>query len=401
MFSCSMRLLYPSVGQCRQLDSSRRSALSLSAALGLFALLLLAACSDSTAPPPPKDIQSLVVISGAGQTAVVGAMFPSPIVVRVTDSLGHPSVGTVGISALAGQLTAPNSRVNVTVVTDARGTASFTMGAGGDAGSQDLSITVTGSNAPPNNMGGHVAWTQIVENATPGPFDHLDTLYPVQPFLFGESIDLVPVLKPVDSYGNATTLPTGGVLTVTPGQVVADTVIPPSSEYEGKLTIGLVAGAHSYADTISRFVSLRPAAAVSYKCIADASGPVTDFGASLDSAVVSGIVNGVYPKDALNYIIGQKSGIPEVPGIQMHFQGVIVRYRHDAVVDSMNVRQSDNFLQSVLEQRPDTLVLPLASNRPAGSQYAVLISANPRRYVGGSWCGPAWPIRTPVVLQQN
>jgi|GEM_PF-5835336 len=82
----------------------------------------------------------------------------------------------------------------------------------------------------------------------------------------------------------------------------------------------------------------------------------------------------------------------------MHIEGVIVRYRHDAIVDTMKVAQSDNFLQSVLEQRPDTLVLPLASTQPVVSQYAVLVSSKPRRYVGGRWCASAWPIRTPVVL---
>ncbi|MBI4543760.1 MAG: Ig-like domain-containing protein, partial [Gemmatimonadetes bacterium] len=99
---------------------------------------LLLACGDGTGPPPPASIQ---VVSGTGQTAVVGSRLPNTLIVKVLDAGGRALSGvTVEWSVVAG-----GGTVSATAArTDATGQAQAQWTLGTAAGEQRVQAAVSG-----------------------------------------------------------------------------------------------------------------------------------------------------------------------------------------------------------------------------------------------------------------
>lgn len=118
----------------------------------LSAVLVLASCSEPSAPRTPTSIR---VVSGTGQSAVVTAALPEPVVVEVRDNSDRPVSGVVvtwSISAGGGSLSATTSS------TDGSGRAQVLWTLGTGAGVNRLNATVQG-----------VAPTQVTAQAEAGP----------------------------------------------------------------------------------------------------------------------------------------------------------------------------------------------------------------------------------------
>ena len=120
---------------------------SFPAFLSTVAVLAFAgACGGGDSLVLPNDglAHDIAVVTGANQTAPVGAPLPDSIVVRVTDSRGRPVAGqSVAFAAAGGGSVAPD-----TVTTNADGRASVRWTLGTTAGTQQLSATVVGAPTP-------------------------------------------------------------------------------------------------------------------------------------------------------------------------------------------------------------------------------------------------------------
>lgn len=102
-----------------------------------------AACGgDST--DPLSEPKTVALVSGGAQTAIVGAAFPQPLVVTVTNGRGEPAAGApVRFEVASGSATVNPSSTNA----DATGTARTTVTAGVSPG--PISITVRSKDAAP------------------------------------------------------------------------------------------------------------------------------------------------------------------------------------------------------------------------------------------------------------
>jgi hypothetical protein len=107
--------------------------------LHIFASLALLSCGgESTGPPVPSDIR---LVSGEGQTALVGSALPAPVVVQVVTS-GGEALAEVQVRF---RVTAGGGTVNPgSAYTDRLGAASVIWALGGRAGEQTLEVTVAG-----------------------------------------------------------------------------------------------------------------------------------------------------------------------------------------------------------------------------------------------------------------
>jgi len=114
----------------------RFDALDGAIACSLVLLFVVACSSDSTSPAPVAT--SIVVASGAAQTATVGSSLATPVVTKVTDQSGNPIVGIVVTftpSAVSGSVSTNQ------VTTDLNGSASVTWTLGTVAGTDSMMVT--------------------------------------------------------------------------------------------------------------------------------------------------------------------------------------------------------------------------------------------------------------------
>ena len=113
----------------------------------LVPALLLAGCTSE--PTTGPRIVSLALVSGLGQSGLVGANLAQPLVVRAQDQGGNPVSGAVvSWSVLAGEGTATPSQT----VTGPDGLASTTFRLGAAAGSTACvppSVRPARSSSPP------------------------------------------------------------------------------------------------------------------------------------------------------------------------------------------------------------------------------------------------------------
>ena len=92
----------------------------------------------------PRAAAQVIVVSGSGQSAVVGAQLPQALVARVVDALGGTVPGatvTFSVTSGGGSIESP------TVVSDANGQASTSWRLGAAAGTQTVSASVSGATA--------------------------------------------------------------------------------------------------------------------------------------------------------------------------------------------------------------------------------------------------------------
>jgi uncharacterized protein YjdB len=102
--------------------------------------------SGGTAVTVVGAAASLSLVSGGNQSAAVGSQLPSPVVVRVADSLGSGVSGrpvTFAVATGGGSVGTPSA------TTDAAGLASSTWTLGSTAGAQTLTVTATGLTGSP------------------------------------------------------------------------------------------------------------------------------------------------------------------------------------------------------------------------------------------------------------
>lgn len=112
----------------------------LLAGLALFA----AACGDGTGPLNPGigSPASVLIVSGDGQTGLVGTALSVPLKVKVTNNGGAAITGaTVAFTVTSGT----GSVTPKSAVTDASGTASTTLTLGGTSGDVKVTATVQGT----------------------------------------------------------------------------------------------------------------------------------------------------------------------------------------------------------------------------------------------------------------
>ncbi|HEY3738841.1 MAG TPA: Ig-like domain-containing protein [Bryobacteraceae bacterium] len=96
----------------------------------------------------PQVVSGVTVVSGDNQSALPGAAFANPLVVRVTDASGNPMAGVSVAFSIAGggSLSAPS------VMTDATGAAKVTATAGPDPGALTVTAAASGFQAVFGNL---------------------------------------------------------------------------------------------------------------------------------------------------------------------------------------------------------------------------------------------------------
>ena len=156
----------------------------------LFAAISLgsAACGGEDPTPPPRKASAIVVASGDGQDAQVGAPLPVPITFVVRDQQGPlpgaPVAFTVPDQAGFVSATADTS--------DANGVVSVTWILGGQLGTQTFTATVAG--VPP---------ATARATASIGPLTLLIPVSePSQFVVVGHAVASPPAIKAADAFGN-------------------------------------------------------------------------------------------------------------------------------------------------------------------------------------------------------
>ena len=117
----------------------RRSGRMVIALAPVFAAMIIASCgTDNTTGPV---IASLVLASGAGQTAPAGSTLPLPLTVRAQDQANQPVSGVTvlwEVTAGGGSVSPAQS------ITGSDGLASTTLRLGAGAGANTVTATFSG-----------------------------------------------------------------------------------------------------------------------------------------------------------------------------------------------------------------------------------------------------------------
>jgi len=356
------------------------------------ALLFVASCSDSTSPatPPaqPHTAASIRVISGSGQTGVVGTQLAAPVVVEVLDSAGKPAWGR-GVVAWG--------MTNGDAITDRSGHATFNWVLGPVAGSQSAQIQ-------PGGQGTFGTEPTVYSTALARGFDHVIPWNALRPgysnWLTTQPLTRDFLFAPRDTFDNAVAWPAGAQLVAPAGWTVSgDTVLPPSPDFVGAAAIGIQAGGKIASVAIIRVDDLRAHSwSVSYKCAAPPGMPVIDpYSPPLDSMTFTGttavVAHGGDPDP-------QGGKLINLPEYRFYFHGTRTNYQADGTVVSFNVAL---YRSDIVAQRPDTLVLPYSATSGSVTGTDVPLQPGPKpAYVGGSWCDPAsFSARSPVVLTES
>ncbi|HEV8453492.1 MAG TPA: Ig-like domain-containing protein, partial [Gemmatimonadales bacterium] len=165
-------------------------------ALGLAGVsALVAACGQEQAGPSEQPAISLLIVSGDGQSAVVGTELVNPLVIKATDSKGKPLIGmTVNFRVTGGG----GSVFAGAAITDIKGVAEdyWTLGTS-SVQSQTLEVRAVSSTGEKQVFGVFTAnalaaaAAQVVVQAGDG-----------QIALHGTSVPISPAVLITDQYGN-------------------------------------------------------------------------------------------------------------------------------------------------------------------------------------------------------
>ena len=153
-----------------------------------FAALLVSCGGGDEGPSGPPTPTSLTVVSGGGQTGVVGQALAQPVVVRVNAGSQAAAGVTVGFTISAGG----GSVSRTSAVTDQAGTVSVTWTLGGQLGNQALTVSV-GSLTP----------ATVTATGTVGPAALLIvTAGNTQAAVVGSAVPIKPKVRLSDAFGN-------------------------------------------------------------------------------------------------------------------------------------------------------------------------------------------------------
>lgn len=360
-----------------------------------IAICLAIACADATspagAPAAPHTAATIRVISGAGQSGVVGKPLAQPVVVEVLDSAGQPAWGrhvelwgsALGDSGYA--------------VTGSDGRATLVWVLGIASGSQSALVIPMGQ-----------AYTDSVPAvsavALPASFDHASPWNALRP-TYSNWLNSVPLTRsslfaPRDTFNNATAWPADAQLVAPSAWTVsADTAVPPAG-YVGVGVITVRAAGKTSSVSITRVDDLRSYNwTVSYSCVAPAGTPAVESpgDAPLDSIAFTGtsvdVAHGSDPDP-------QGGKLINLPEYRFYFRGTRTNYQADGTVVTFNVSV---YRSDIIAQLPDTLVFPYAATSGSVTGVDVPVQPGPKpRYVGGSWCNPAfYSTRSPIALAAN
>lgn len=165
-------------------------------ALGLTVLSFALGCGEETAAPSESGAISLSIVSGEGQSGVVGIELPQPLVVKATNSKGQVVAGvTVNFRVTSGG----GSVFAGSTSTDSKGTAAdyWTLGTS-NATAQRVEVRAVEPNGQKDVYGVFTAnalpasATTIVRNAGDN-----------QSAAVGTSLPIPPSVKVTDTYGNS------------------------------------------------------------------------------------------------------------------------------------------------------------------------------------------------------
>src|SRR5262249_7119144 len=135
----------------------------------------------------------IAVVSGGGQSGVVGTVFPNPLVVKVTDGFGNPVPGVTVTFAGPASGAGPTLPGGATATTDASGRASVAVGAGTMSGSYAVTASAPG-------VSGSASFT--LTNIT-GAATHLDVVSGGgQSAAVNTAFGAALVAKVTDAFGN-------------------------------------------------------------------------------------------------------------------------------------------------------------------------------------------------------
>jgi hypothetical protein len=352
------------------------------------ACVVAASCSDATSPdaPPaqPHRAASVSIVSGNGQTGVVGTTLPQRVVLQVLDFAGQPAWGRplVGWGAPDG------------LVTDRSGHVQFDWTLGPVAGAQTIKLQPDGQGVD------EVAVPMLSATALPAAFNHV-TMWNAGSTGYTNWLTSVPLARdllfsPRDTFDNVVPWPADVALIAPAGWTVhGDTVLPPSSSYVGVATIAVKAAGRTASTTITRVEDLRTRTwSVAFSCGAPPGAPAIEYPGTpaLDSFSVAGttavVAHGADPDP--------EGGIlTSTPEYRFYLRGTRIDYPATGGADTaaFNLYRLD-----IPQQRPDTLVLPYAatSGSVLGPTVPVQGGATPS-YIGGSWCAPALFSRRPAA----
>lgn len=200
-------------------------------ALLLLVGLLPAAitCSDSTGPQVPV---ALNLVSGSGQTGVVGQGLPSPLVVKVVDAAG---AGVPGVSVAWSVTSGGGSLSAAITTTDAVGAATVTWTLGPASGANAVSASVAGV---PTIAAVMFSATAMLGQATKVAFT-------VQPSAVVAGVAMSPAVKVTvqEALGNTVTTSTSNItLSITGGTGSSGALLG------GTVTQAAVAGVATFAN---------------------------------------------------------------------------------------------------------------------------------------------------------
>ena len=156
--------------------------------MAAFAPLLVACGGGDEGPDGPPTPTSLTVVSGGGQSGVVGQALAQPVVVRVNAGSQTVAGVTVGFTVSAGG----GSVSRTSVVSDQAGTATVNWTLGGQLGNQALTVSV--GSLPP---------ATVTATGTVGPPALL--VVPAgntQAAVVGQAVPIKPKVRLSDAFGN-------------------------------------------------------------------------------------------------------------------------------------------------------------------------------------------------------
>ena len=161
-----------------------------------------AASVSETTPAAPSVPAGVAPESGAGQTGMVGAVLPSPVVVRVQDASGAPVAG-----ARVAFVPSDGGSVSATTATsNAEGRVQVSWTLGSKVGTQSLLTSVEDPAGAPSPMGFStglaVAPVAIAASASAGPAASLEVTPASVDLGIGETRSFA--VRAVDAFGNVT-----------------------------------------------------------------------------------------------------------------------------------------------------------------------------------------------------
>jgi|GEM_PF-5719377 len=350
-------------------------------ATAVLTLAAVLACADSTGPVMPQYPHSAAtvrLISGDGQTGLVGATMPQPIVLEVLDSVGQPAWGRiVGVGFDTD-----------TATTDRNGRATIIAKFSTTAGAFALNFS-------PGDQATSDPATHAITHATAiaRPFQRVDTnAYGQIWYLTTSKLPRDQFFVAADTFGNVVPWPSTTWSLPAGWAVKGDTIVLPTPASPGRFTIGVQAGGVSAQKSVFLLDDMRQ---YRWKATWACGGGHPDAYYSDDSTYFTGTVHAMaYPGDP-GHEEAQKA---DLPNVQPLLDGALTTVYPDG--SSTTTTVSSLWVPGMWQTRVDTLDFWTDANSgtPTGKTVVQQPGALPS-FIGGSWCNPGYYSRRwPVTL---